>query len=50
MAGEPRMRPGLNAARHGEQSLKATIVWWVGLSVLGWTGLAVGWKVVSHLL
>lgn len=50
MAGEPRVRPGLNAVREGEHSLKASIVWWVGLSVLGWVSLALGWRAVSRFL
>ncbi len=49
MQSEPRLRPGLATARRGEQSLKASIIWWVGLSVCGWTSLAAGWTVLSRL-
>lgn len=47
MAGEPRARAGLSAARTGEMSLRATVIWWIGLSTCGWVTLTFLWTLVT---
>ncbi len=47
MAGESRARAGLSAARTGGMSLRATVIWWIGLSTCGWVTLTLLWTLVA---